>query len=146
MPDSHVVDHAMHFGSALRGTRSFWNKRRVELCDMITQLGIPTFFFTLSAADTKWHDLHMLMPSQPPTSLPSQFQWRIHNIITNPHTTSLYMHHRFTIFLEEVLLHTFNTKDYWCRFVLLALCILFCSTCSHFEIYLDFVFCFWFPS
>ena len=44
MPDSRVADHAMCFGSALRGTRSFWNKRGGELCDMITQLGSPTFF------------------------------------------------------------------------------------------------------
>ena len=36
MSNSHVVDHAMRFGSALRGTRSFWNKQRGELCDMIT--------------------------------------------------------------------------------------------------------------
>ena len=26
MLDSHVADHAMHFGYALRGTCSFWNK------------------------------------------------------------------------------------------------------------------------
>ena len=29
---------------------------------MITQLGCPTIFFTLSADDTKWPDLHKLMP------------------------------------------------------------------------------------
>ena len=90
MPNSRVIDHAMRFGSALCGILSFWNKRRGELCDMITQLGSPTFFFTLNATDTKWHDLHMLMPSHPPTSFPSQFQWIIHNIITNPHTVSIY--------------------------------------------------------
>ena len=26
LPDSHVVDHAMRFGSTLRGTRSVYNK------------------------------------------------------------------------------------------------------------------------
>ena len=44
LPDSRVADHAMRFASSLRGTRSFWSKRRGELCDMITQLGSPTFF------------------------------------------------------------------------------------------------------
>jgi len=61
-PDSILPEQIMRFGSALRGTRSFWNKRRYELTNMITQIGCPTFFFTLSAADTKWHDLHMVMP------------------------------------------------------------------------------------
>ena len=93
VPNSHVADHAMRFGSSLCGTCSFWSKKRGELSDMITQLGSPTFFFTLSVANTKWHDLHMLMPFPPPTSLSAQFQWRIQNIITNPHIASLYMHH-----------------------------------------------------
>lgn len=43
----------MQFGSSLRGTRAYWTKCRFELTDMITQLGCPYLFFTLSAADTK---------------------------------------------------------------------------------------------
>ena len=67
VPYSHVADHAMWFGASLRRKHSFWNKKRGELYDMITQLGSPTFFFTLSVADTKWTDLHMLMPCPRPT-------------------------------------------------------------------------------
>ena len=33
---------------------------------MINQQRTPTFFLTLSAADTKWPDLHALMPSKAP--------------------------------------------------------------------------------
>ena len=52
----------MRFGSSLRGTRAYWTKCQAELTDMITQLGCPSLFFTLSAADTKWPELHNLMP------------------------------------------------------------------------------------
>lgn len=53
MPDSMPPDQIMRFRSGLRWTHSFWNKHRGELTNMIIQIGIPTFFFTLNATDTK---------------------------------------------------------------------------------------------
>lgn len=64
--DSILPDQIMCFGSGLRGTHTFWNKCKCEVTNIITQIGSPTFFFTLSAVDTKWHDLHMVMPAGPP--------------------------------------------------------------------------------
>ena len=66
MPNDKIGEWVARFGSSLRGTRSYWNKNRVELTNMINQQGTPTFFFTLSAADTKWPDLHALMPGKAP--------------------------------------------------------------------------------
>ena len=114
-PSDKLPDQIMRFGASLRGTRSFWHKSKNELTDMISQLGCPTFFFTLSAADTKWPDLHAVMPGTPPTSFAKHQQWRIQNIISNPHLASLYMHHRFTIFREEVLLKHLHANDLWYR-------------------------------
>ena len=114
-PSDNLPDQIMRFGASLRGTRSFWHKSKNELTDMISQLGCPTFFFTLSAADTKWPDLHAVMPGTPPTSFAKHQQWRIQNIISNPHLASLYMHHRFTIFHEEVLLKHLHANDLWYR-------------------------------
>ena len=51
--DNQLAEELMHFWSTLRGTRAFWNTRRTELTSLITQIGSPTFFFTLSAIDTK---------------------------------------------------------------------------------------------
>lgn len=62
LPDNNLVEHLMRFGSSLRGTRAYWTKFQSELTDMITQLGFPSLFLTLSAADTKWPELHSLMP------------------------------------------------------------------------------------
>ena len=51
IPHSHLVDHLMCFGTNIRGTRSYWEKCRVELSDLLHQIGTPTIFFTLSVAD-----------------------------------------------------------------------------------------------
>lgn len=115
-PDEQLAEQVMRFGSSLRGTRSFWHKAKNELTDMISQLGCPTFFFTLSAADTKWSDLHAIMPGCLPYDIAKQQKWRNDNIISNPHLTSLYMHHRFIAFREIILEKNLNTKDYWYRY------------------------------
>ena len=88
MPNEKIGERVTIFGSSLRGTRSYWNKSRVELINMINQQGTPTFFFTLSAADTKWPYLHALMPGKAPNDSAQVYQWKVHNIISNPHITS----------------------------------------------------------
>ena len=51
VPHSHLADRLMHFGITLRGTRSYWEKCRAKLSDLFHQIGTPTIFFILSAAD-----------------------------------------------------------------------------------------------
>ena len=52
----------MRYGEGLRGTRQFWTARRHELTDMIKQIGHQgLIFFTFSAADLHWPELHKLM-------------------------------------------------------------------------------------
>ena len=88
MPNDKIGERVTRFGSSLCGTCSYWNKSRVELTNMIDQQGTPTLFFTLSADDTKWLNLHALVLGYRPTSLYQHHQWKIHNIISNPHIAS----------------------------------------------------------
>ena len=53
MPNEKIGERVARFGYSLCGTHSYWNKSRAELTNMINQQGTPTFFFTLSATDTK---------------------------------------------------------------------------------------------
>ena len=53
IPYNKIGERVARFGSSLHGTRSYWNKSRAELTNMINQQGTPMFFFTLSATDTK---------------------------------------------------------------------------------------------
>ena len=116
MPNEKIGERDAIFGSSLRGTCSYWNKSRAELTNMINQQGTPTFFYTLSAADTKWPDLHALMAAKRPSGLSQDYQWKVHNIISNPHITSQYMHSRFKTFLQEVFQKGFHILDSWCRY------------------------------
>lgn len=51
MPYNNLADRLMRFGTSLRGTWSYWAKSKGELIDLLEQLGTPTIFFTLSAAN-----------------------------------------------------------------------------------------------
>ena len=60
--DKNLADRIMRYGEGLRGTRQFWMVRRQELSDMIKQIGHKgLIFFTFSAADLHWPELHKLM-------------------------------------------------------------------------------------
>lgn len=115
LPDEQLVEQLMHFISSMRGTRPYWNKCHVELSNMINQIGSPTIFFTLSATNTKWLDLQLLLTKDIRLTMQSNKNC-IDNIINNPYTTSLYLHQRFTIFRQEVIEKLLHTKEYWHRY------------------------------
>ena len=104
----------MRLGTVLRGTRAYWNKCHAELLDMVQQIGSPTIFFTLSAADMQWPYLHKLMPGTCPRGLGEARKWRRQNLIDNPHIVSHYMHLRHTMFRDEIFEHYHQATDYWC--------------------------------
>src|SRR5277367_2195207 len=61
--DKNLANRIMRYGEGLRGSRQFWMARRYELSDMIKQIGHQgLIFFTFSAADFHWPELHQLMP------------------------------------------------------------------------------------
>lgn len=69
VPNTKLADNLMCFGTTLWGTKSYWKKCQGELCDLLKQLGTPTIFFTLSAIDLYWSDLHVLMSGTSPIDL-----------------------------------------------------------------------------
>ena len=50
-------DKAYGFMYSIRGTPAYWKKFLFEVLAMVKQLGIPTFFMTLSCADLRWNEL-----------------------------------------------------------------------------------------
>ena len=85
--DDHMADKIMRFGEGLRGTRQFWNRRQFELMDMIRQLGSQGMvFFTFSAADLHWPELHDLMPQVDCSLTDRELNKSCRqNLIDNPH-------------------------------------------------------------
>lgn len=44
----------LHYAASLRGTKQYWFQQRSRLISMVDALGMPTIFFTHSAADLQW--------------------------------------------------------------------------------------------
>ena len=54
-------NRVLQFATSLHGTRPCWFKQRSRLIAMVDTLGLPTVFFTHSAADTQWPELANLI-------------------------------------------------------------------------------------
>ena len=61
-------NRVLHYASGLRGTRQYWFKQRSRLIAMVDTLGLPTVFFTHSAADLQWPELARLIVLMTPTA------------------------------------------------------------------------------
>ena len=86
MTAKHLMNHVQHYVAKIQGTKQYWHQRYHELKTLITQKGAPTFFFTVSAADNYWPDLHRLV-QEPNNALPSV---RIRAVIDNPQLTDAF--------------------------------------------------------
>ena len=52
---------AYSFMNPIKGTPAYWKKFLHEVFAMVKQLGIPTFFMTLSCADLRWNELILII-------------------------------------------------------------------------------------
>lgn len=108
---------------SVRATRPYWFMEGAKLKDMITQIGTPTLFYTLSMADLSWPDLHRLMPDDPfrPGLTDAQsFQIRMRNVTNNPHIVSAYLSTRHHHLRDTILQHLdveggCAITDFWFR-------------------------------
>jgi hypothetical protein len=90
---------------------------------MIKQLGAKgMIFFTFSAADMHWPDLHQLMPhgeNENPIDVESdedRCKHRRQDLINNPHIAAWFFDKRFETFLKTVLIPKWRLEDYWYRY------------------------------
>jgi hypothetical protein len=114
--NDHMVDKVLHYGEGLWGTRQYWMRHRAELFDLIKQIGSPGMvFFTLSAADMHWPELHKLMPNgenldETETDQEASKRRR-KDLIDNPHIASWFFEKRFKVFFEKVLIPKWGLVD-----------------------------------
>lgn len=50
----------MHCVKNVSGTNAYWNRPKDDLKAIITQVGAPTIFWTLSCAEFHWPEFHDL--------------------------------------------------------------------------------------
>ena len=115
--DKSLAHNMMRYGAGLRGTRAYWLARRRELLDMIRIRGSPHLFFTLSAADLQWDDLHQHMPMEVPhTEDPTGRRQRRAALNNNPHIAAAYLDERIQVFMTKLVHPLLGVVDFWYRY------------------------------
>ena len=111
MTAGHLINRVQRYVAKIQGTKQFWYQRYQELKALIKQKGAPTFFFTFSAADNYWPDLHRLL-QEPNNAVPSI---RIRAVIDNPHVTDAFFVSRLDEFCSHWLDSVMDAKWKWLR-------------------------------
>ena len=105
-------DKAYRFMKNIRGSPPYYQRTIYDLLAMIRQLGTPTWFFTLSAADMKWPDMIQTIAKQygdyytdkqvNSLSFDEKSNW----LRRNPVTAARHFQYRLNIFFQEFLKST----------------------------------------
>ena len=106
------TSRVLHFGATLRGTRQFWLKQKRRLISMVDTLGLPTVFFTLSAADLQWPELAKLLNVENHGNSAA----RSKAVVENPCLTNWFFYHRVLNFMDAFYINLLKAKEYWLRF------------------------------
>ena len=107
-----LMNRLQRYVAKIQGAKQYWYQRYQELKALITQNEAPNFFFTFSAADNYWPDLHRLL-QEPNNATPSI---RIKAVIDNPHLTDSYFVSRLDEFSNVWLDRVLDTEWKWLRF------------------------------
>ena len=102
-------DKAYSFMKNIRGSPPYYQRTFYDLLAMIRQLGTPTWFFTLSAADLKWPDMIQTTAKQygihytdeDVSALP--FEVKSNWLKRNPVTAARHFHYRLNVFFQDFL-------------------------------------------
>ena len=105
-------NRVLHYAASLRGTKQYWFRQRSRLMSMVDTLGLPTIFFTHSAADLQWPELARLITPDNPESRSSCTA----AVIENPAISDWFFYHRVQKFIEVFYVGILGATDYWMRF------------------------------
>nr|XP_039258260.1 uncharacterized protein LOC120334820 [Styela clava] len=104
------TDKAFRILQNIRGSPAYFQDVFYDVLAMIRQIGIPTFFFTLSAADMRWPDLISSIARQYGSILTDDdvvklsFEQRSMWLRSNPVTAARHFHYRLECLYKDVLL------------------------------------------
>ena len=106
-------NRVLHYAASLRGTRQYWFRQRSRLIAMVDTLGLPTIFFTHSAADLQWPELlHLICPEDLECD-PCSYRAAL---VENPALADWFFYHRIQKFIDIFYIKILGATDYWFRF------------------------------
>ena len=103
-------DQAYLFLRQIPGTPPYWQKFMYEVIAMVKQLGIPTWFMTLSCADLRWPELFQMLAKIQGNNLTNDevdalsYNERCQMLNLNPDVVAKHFQYRVETFFTEVLL------------------------------------------
>ena len=106
-----VKDEAYHFMNTIKGTPAYWKKFLYEVLAMVKQLGLPTFFMTLSCADLHWNELISVISTLNGNKTTDadidsmEFFERCRFINLNPVVLARHFQYRVEIFLKVIIIN-----------------------------------------
>lgn len=107
-----LMSKLMHYARNVSGTNAYWNRAKDDLKAIITQVGAPPIFWTLSCAEFHWPEFHNLCSDNGETS---DSECRA-NVINNPHLLDWFFTERTEQFVHYWLKKTLGATWYWFRY------------------------------
>ena len=107
-----LISKLMHYAKNVCGTNAYWNRAKDDLKAIITQVGAPTIFWTLSCAEFHWPEFHDLFNN---ANNLSDAQCR-ENVINNPHLLDWFFTERTEQFVKHWLKNTLGATWHWFRY------------------------------
>ena len=107
-------DQAYLFLRQIPGTPPYWQKFMYEVVAMVKQLGIPTWFMTLSCADLRWPELFQIIARTQGKNMTDEqvealsYNERCSMLNLNPVVVAKHFQHRVETFFTELLLSQIN--------------------------------------
>ena len=107
-------DQAYLFLRQIPGSPPYWQKFMYEVVAMVKQLGIPTWFMTLSCADLRWPELFQIISRANGSNMTDEevdalsYEERCRLLNLNPVITAKHFQYRVETFFTEILLTQVN--------------------------------------
>ena len=107
------------YSGNILGSNAYFLQRRMELEALMVQEGVPSIWFTFSAADNHWHDLFsFLCDGDIPSFVSNEAftAWKRRVVREHPHVVNSYFHKRFSHLLKHFFTEsTLDYSYYWFR-------------------------------
>jgi len=100
-------DKAYTFMKSVKGTPAYWKNFLYDVLAIVKQLGLRTFFLTLSCADLKWEELVLIIAKLNNINLENDdidYHSRCEILNSNPVLTAIHFQFRVETFFKEILL------------------------------------------
>lgn len=103
-------DKAFSFMKSIKGTPAYWKNFLLEVLAMVKQLGVPTFFLTLSCADLRWNELISILSKLNNLNLSEEdiqnlsYHERCKLLNSNPVLLARHFQFRVETFFKEIIL------------------------------------------